>query len=254
MRNIRFVLQYEGTRYQGWQKQESMANTIQSKLEAVLSKMCGGKIEVKGSGRTDAGVHAYGQVANFQTESAMSLTEMMEYLNRYLPEDIAVISIEEAPLRFHSRLNAKEKIYRYRVLNSGIPHVFDRKYTFCVPEPLNLEAMKEAASHLVGTHDFKAFTSTKKGKKSTVRTIEEILIERSGDEVVLTYRGNGFLYHMVRILTGTLLEVGQGIRRAEEMQEILKSKERQNAGPLVPAQGLALMQVIYEDGNTAGRE
>lgn len=246
MRNIKLVLQYEGTRYQGWQKQESTANTIQNKLEAVLSKMCGERIEVKGSGRTDAGVHAYGQVANFQTASEISLKDMMDYINRYLPEDIAVIAIEEVPLRFHSRLNAKEKIYRYRVLNTAVPHVFERRYTYCVPEKLDLDAMRQAAEYLIGTKDYKAFTSAKKGKKSTVRTVEEISIDRIGDEIVFIYRGNGFLYHMVRILTGTLLEVGLGVRKPEDMITILESKERKNAGPLVPACGLALMQVRYE--------
>lgn len=246
MRNIKMILQYEGTRYQGWQKQESTANTIQGKLEAVLQKMCGEKVEVKGSGRTDAGVHAYGQVANFQTGSEMSLDDMMEYINQYLPEDIAVISMEEVPLRFHSRLNAKEKIYRYRVLNSALPHVFDRRYTYCVPEKLDIQTMRQAAEAFIGTKDFKAFTSAKKGKKSTVRTVEEIRIDRIGDEIVFTYRGNGFLYHMVRILTGTLLEVGMGMRKPEDMKPILESKERKNAGPLVPALGLALMQVRYE--------
>lgn len=245
MRNIKMILQYEGTRYQGWQKQESTANTIQSKLEAVLGKMCGEKIEVKGSGRTDAGVHAYGQTANFLTESDKDLAEMMDYVNQYLPEDIAVIAMEEAELRFHSRLHAKGKVYRYRVLNSSVPHVFDRKYTYCVPESLDVEAMRQAADQFIGTHDFKAFTSTRRGKKSTVRTITSISIDRDGEEVVFTYMGNGFLYHMVRILTGTILDVGLAKKRPEEMKEILESRERQNAGPLVPAQGLALMKVDY---------
>lgn len=246
MRNIKLVLQYEGTRYQGWQKQESTANTIQSKLEAVLFKMCQEPVALAGSGRTDAGVHAYGQVANFHTVSQMGLKEMMEYINRYLPEDIAVISIEEVPLRFHSRLNAKEKIYCYRVLNTEVPHVFDRRFTYCVPEALDVEAMKKAAEYLLGTKDFKAFTSAKKGKKSTVRTVYEIAIERIGEEIRFTYKGNGFLYHMVRILTGTLLEVGQGIRQPEDIKQILHSGERKNAGALVPAQGLALIQVGYD--------
>lgn len=245
MRNIKIILQYEGTRYQGWQKQESTANTIQSKLEILLTKMCEEKIELKGSGRTDAGVHAYGQVANFMTNSKMCLDDMMKYMNQYLPEDIAVISIEEVPERFHSRLNAREKTYRYRVLNSRIPHVFERKFVYCIPENLNLEAMNCAANKLIGTHDYKAFTSTKKGKKSTVRTIKEIKIERVGDEIIFWFRGDGFLYHMVRILTGTLLEVGLGKRKPEEMQSILESKERKNAGALVPALGLALMHVKY---------
>lgn len=239
------MIQYEGTGYQGWQKQESTANTIQKKLENVISRMCGEEIKVVGSGRTDAGVHAWGQVANFHTESDLELTKMQEYINRYLPEDIGVISVEEASPRFHSRLNAKEKIYRYRVLNSNVPHIFDRKFVYTVPEKLDVNAMREASEYLKGTHDFKAFTSSKKGKKSTVRTVYDIEIEREGEEIVFTFRGNGFLYHMVRILTGTILEVGQGLRRPEEMKEILESGKRENAGPLIPASGLALMKVNY---------
>lgn len=245
MRNFKIILQYEGTRYQGWQKQESTENTIQGKLERLLSRIAGTTVEIQASGRTDAGVHAYGQVANFHMETALSAEELMEQINSYLPEDIGVISIEEVHDRFHSRLNAKGKTYCYRVMNSAVPHVFDRKYTYVYPEKLNLEAMRKAAGFLVGTHDFKAFTSTKKSKKSTVRTIESIEIIPVGDEIRFVFSGNGFLFHMVRILMGTLLEVGSGSRKPEEMTDILKSEKRENAGALVPACGLALMEVRY---------
>ena len=169
----------------------------------------------------------------------------MRRINAYLPEDIGVISIEEVPPRFHSRLNAKGKTYVYRVLNSGIPHIFDRRYVYVYPEKLDVEAMRHAADYLVGTHDFQAFTSAKKSKKSTVRTIDSIDIERRGEEIRFTFSGNGFLFHMVRILMGTLLEVGEGKRRPEEMEAILESGSRENAGPLVPACGLCLMEVRY---------
>lgn len=247
MRNFKVILQYEGTRYQGWQRQDSTGNTIQGKLEAILGKMTGlGFVQVDGSGRTDAGVHAYGQVANFKLETAMTASEIMDYINQYLPEDIAVISIEEVPERFHSRLNAKGKTYRYRIWNSHIPPVFERRYVYEYPRPLDAAAMRQAASLLVGTHDFKAFTSNKKGKKSTVRTIHEITIEECEEkELVITYSGDGFLYHMVRILTGTLIEIGSGERSPVEIQEILSSGERERAGMLVPAKGLALMEVRY---------
>ncbi|MBO5291853.1 MAG: tRNA pseudouridine(38-40) synthase TruA [Lachnospiraceae bacterium] len=251
MKNYKMVLQYEGTRYQGWQKQESTANTIQGKLEAILTKMTGVPTEIQGSGRTDAGVHALGQVANFHIEERLvesgqlTVDGMMKYINCYLPEDIAVISLEEVPERFHSRLNAREKTYCYRVLNSDIPHIFDRRYVFEMPEKLDIPAMREAAAVLVGEHDFKSFTSNKRGKKSTVRCIREIRIERVEDEIRFTYRGNGFLYHMVRILTGTLLEVGRGERRPEEMQGILNAKNRECAGCLVPGKGLTLVEVKY---------
>ena len=255
MRNFKMILQYEGTRYQGWQKQESTENTIQGKLEALLSKMTGNRVEVQGSGRTDAGVHALGQVANFHADTQMKAEEIMDYMNFYLPEDIAVISLIEVPERFHSRLNAKGKTYCYLVINSPLPHVFDRRYTHMVEEKLDVEAMRRAADILTGTHDFKAFTSNKRSKKSTVRTIYEIQIEKmpsvsmgSGDrkdEIRFTYSGNGFLYHMVRIITGTLLEVGTHKRMPEEIAEILASGQRENAGELAPAKGLTLMEVCY---------
>lgn len=255
MRNFKMILQYEGTRYQGWQKQESTENTIQGKLETLLTKMTGQKTEVQGSGRTDAGVHAMGQVANFHGDVAMNPQEIMEYMNAYLPEDIAVIALEEMPDRFHSRLNAKGKTYCYRVVNSSVPRVFDRRYVHVVKERLDIDAMRRGAEYLLGTHDFKAFTSNKKGKKSTVRTLDEIRIEKTAgvsmgrwggeDEIRFWYSGNGFLYHMVRIITGTLLEVGMHRRKPEEMTEILAGGRREAAGGLVPAKGLTLMEVRY---------
>lgn len=275
MRNFRIILQYEGTRYQGWQKQESTENTIQGKLEQLLSKMAGTKVEVQGSGRTDAGVHAMGQVANFHIDTDKTAQQIMEYMNFYLPEDIAVVAIKEVAERFHSRLNAKGKTYCYRVINSGIPHVFSRRYAHVVERPLDIPAMQRAAEYLLGTHDFKAFTSTKKSKKSTVRTIDRITIERvdstypagvsgtgtcpagaalltgakngadAGAEICFTYTGDGFLYHMVRILTGTLLEVGLHERAPEEIETILKTGRREDAGALAPAKGLTLMEVFY---------
>ena len=251
MRNFRIILQYEGTRYQGWQKQESTENTIQGKLEQLLSKMAGTKVEVQGSGRTDAGVHAMGQVANFHIDTDKTAQQIMEYMNFYLPEDIAVVAIKEVAERFHSRLNAKGKTYCYRVINSGIPHVFSRRYAHVVERPLDIPAMQRAAEYLLGTHDFKAFTSTKKSKKSTVRTIDKITIERvdstypADAEICFTYTGDGFLYHMVRILTGTLLEVGLHERVPEEIETILKTGRREDAGALAPAKGLTLMEVFY---------
>ncbi len=249
MRNFKLILQYEGTRYQGWQRQESTGNTIQGKLEALLVKMTGAPVQVQGAGRTDAGVHALGQTANFHARTALSCEEILCYMNRYLPEDIAVISVEEAPARFHSRLNAAGKIYRYRVMNTEIPHIFDRRYVYEFPARLDIAAMRAAAGLLTGTHDFCAFTSAKKGKKSTVRTLYEIKIERLGDEVDLTYKGDGFLYHMVRILTGTLLAVGTGEKRPEDMTDILERGAREYAGELVPAKGLTLMEVCYHSGS-----
>ena len=245
MRNFKMILQYEGTRYQGWQRQETSENTIQGKLEALLSKMCGHRVEVQGSGRTDAGVHAAGQVANAHLETDRSAQEILSYMNSYLPEDIAVIAVEEVSERFHSRLNAKGKTYLYRVINSALPHVFERKFTYRLEEKLDVAAMRKAAELLCGTHDFAAFTSAKKSKKSTVRTVEEIRIEEQKDEIFFYFSGNGFLFHMVRILMGTLLEVGMGKREASEMPDILDSGKRERAGALAPSRGLTLLEVRY---------
>lgn len=245
MHNYKIILQYDGSRYQGWQKQESTENTIQGKLETILSKMVDEKVEIQGAGRTDSGVHAMAQVANFHINSEMAAKEIMDYINLYLPEDIAVIQIDEVPERFHSRLNARGKVYRYRVLNSSIPNIFERKYVYQIPEKLDVIAMKRAAEYLCGTHDYKAFTAIKKTKKSTVRTIDEIAIEQIGDEIRFTFRGNGFLYHMVRILIGTILEVGSKEKKPEDIPLIIDSGLRENAGALAPAKGLCLMEVKF---------
>ena len=245
MRNIRLLIQYEGTRYQGWQRQESSENTIQGKMERLLTQMCGEKIELQGSGRTDAGVHALGQVANFRTSATMSTEKMVEYCNQYLPEDIAVVQAQEAGERFHSRYNARGKCYKYQVINSSIPDVFRRRYALEVPQKLDVGAMGQAAQLLCGEHDFRAFTSSRKGKKSTVRRIDEILLEQNGSLITFTFRGNGFLYHMVRIMVGTLLETGMGMRSPDSIQEVLESGIREQAGYLVPAKGLTLVEVLY---------
>ncbi len=245
MRNIRMKVAYEGTRYQGWQKQEAYENTIQGKLERLLSRMCEEEVTIQGSGRTDAGVHALGQVVNFHTHSIMDTEEMLAYMNRYLPEDIAVVEIAEAAERFHSRLNARGKRYSYRVWNSAVPNVFYRRYAYTVTETLDIEVMQEAAEHFLGEHDFKSFTSTKKGKKSTVRRIDSIDIKKEGDLITFIFQGNGFLYHMIRILVGTLLEVGKGERMVNSMPELIAAEDRELAGALVPGKGLVLEEVFY---------
>jgi len=248
MRNFKITIQYEGTRYQGWQRQDSTGNTIQGKLEAILAKMTGlDFVQVDGSGRTDAGVHALGQVANFKIDTELSAEEVMDYINQYLPKDIGVIAIQEETERFHSRLNAKGKTYRYRIWNTKLPCVFEHRYVYELSEELDVEAMRNAAAYLVGKHDFKAFTSNKKSRKSTVRTIDMIHLEKAGNEIVITYSGDGFLYHMVRILTGTLIEVGLGQRAPETMVELLQADaSRDLSGALVPAKGLCLIEVQYD--------
>ena len=245
MSNYRLLIQYEGTRYQGWQRQESTENTIQGRLEALLTKMCGTPVEIQGSGRTDAGVHALGQVANFHAETDMTCQEILTYINKYLPEDIGVIEVTKVSERFHSRLNAKGKTYCYRVWNSNLPCVFDRKFVTVVSDKLDVEAMRRAASYLTGTHDFKAFTSAKRGKKSTVRTIESIEITECGKELRFVFRGDGFLYHMVRNIIGTVVNVGLGNLTVKDFQRILASLDRKQASATAPACGLYLYKVEY---------
>ena len=246
--NIKLILEYDGSRYDGWQKQGNTDNTIQGKLEAILSKWANESVEIHGSGRTDAGVHAKGQVANFHIEKDVCPDgkAAMEYLNQYLPEDIRVLDAAVVDGRFHSRLLAIRKTYAYVVETAEKKSVFERKYVYGLGERLDLKRMQEAAGYFVGEHDFKSFCSNKKMKKSTVRRLNSIEIREQGSKVVLLYTGNGFLYNMVRILTGTLLEVGLGKRKPEEMREILEAKNREAAGMTAPPEGLFLLEVEYE--------
>ena len=219
-------------------------NTIQGKLEQTLSRILGEEIEISGSGRTDAGAHAKGQVANFHCESQMSCQEILSQLRRYLPDDIGIESCQEASPRFHARLNCTSKTYQYRIWNSERPCVFQRRFTYVMPDVLDVQKMQQAAEYLLGEHDFSAFCANKKMKKSTVRCIESIAITREGEELILTFTGDGFLYNMVRIMVGTLIEVGQNIRKADSIPLLFGGK-REDAGYLVPAQGLCLMEVNY---------
>ncbi len=244
MRNIRLDICYDGTRYKGWQRLPKVDNTIQGKLEQTLSRILGEPIEISGSGRTDAGAHAEHQIANFHCESRMSCREILEKLGRYLPEDIGIHSCQEAAPRFHARLNCVGKTYRYRIWNSSSPCVFQRRYVYEIPERLDVAEMEKAAQLLLGEHDFSAFCANKKMKKSTVRRVDAIKLQRCGDELVLTFTGNGFLYNMVRIMVGTLIEVGRGEREAESIPALFGGK-REQAGYLVPAQGLCLTEVFY---------
>ena len=245
--NYKAVIQYEGTRYRGWQVQGNTDQTIQGKLETLLGRMAGEPVEVHGSGRTDGGVHAAGQVISFRCKVGMSPQEIRGYMNRYLPEDIAVLSVEEAAPRFHARLNAVRKTYVYTIWNSEIPNVFGRRFMTRIEEPLDVERMQEAAGYLCGEHDFLAFSSLnpRRFKKSTVRRLDEIRIEQKEAVIRICFTGDGFLYHMVRILTGTLVEVGLGLRSPEEMDLLLKSGSRADAGRLMPPEGLTLLSVEY---------
>lgn len=250
MANYRFFIQYEGTRYQGWQKLGGKEQTIQGKLEEVLFRMTAEEVNLIGSGRTDAGVHAKMQVANAHFTTKLSEQEILDYVNRYLPEDIAVTNVTRVSEAFHSRFDAVEKTYLYRVGVSPVRDVFHRRLVYdCnkAASDFDLEKMRAAAALLVGTHDFQAFCGRKIKKKSTVRTIESIDIKEEAGELRFLYRGNGFLFHMVRILTGTLLEVGEGKRKPADMERILCARERKNAGETVPAKGLTLLEVKYSE-------
>ena len=245
LKNYKITIQYDGSRYKGWQVQKSTDMTIQGKIQDVLSAMTGQEIEVIGSGRTDAGVHALGQVANFHIPEHFIKEEVLEYLNHYLPADIAVLDITEVDERFHARYHAMSKTYMYRIHTSRIPNVFERKYTYTYTEPLDIRAMREAAGYMIGTHDFMAFCGNKKMKKSTVRTVTAIDILEKENEIQISYTGDGFLQNMIRIMTGTLIEIGNGTKKPSDVPRILESKVRENAGYTVPAEGLILKSVKY---------
>ncbi len=245
MVNYRLLIEYDGTRYYGWQRQPAQV-TVQGKLEGVLSLMCGREVEVIGAGRTDAGVHARGMTANVNLETELGAEEIRDYLNRYLPDDIAVLEVKEASPRFHARYNATGKTYCYTCFDGAVKPVFDRKYYTRLEEVPDVEKMREAAAVLKGEHDFRNFCVNPRMKKSTVRLVDEIKIERDGGYLRFTFHGTGFLQNMVRIMVGTLLEVGCGRMTVEEVRRVLESKERCKAGPTAPAQGLCLMRVDYD--------
>lgn len=245
MKNYKLTIQYDGSRYSGWQVQGNTEQTIQGKLQRVLGQLDGAPVEVHGSGRTDAGVHARGQIASVRLHSEPSCEELLKICWENLPQDIAVTDVREASERFHARLNAKGKCYVYRLWTSPIPNVFERKYLYSLPEQLNLASMRAAAELLTGTHDFRSFCGLRRFKKSTVRTVSAIEINRLGPEIRLSFTGNGFLNQMVRILTGTLVEVGLGIRMPDEMTAILDAQNRDAAGRTMPPEGLCLEKVYY---------
>ena len=246
MKNYKITVSYDGTRYKGWQIQTNTDATIQGKLSMVLENLSGHPVDVIGSGRTDAGVHALGQVANFHLEDEFKKERIIEYLNRYLPGDIAVTDISQVDDRFHSRYNALQKTYSYRIRTNPIADVFERRFEYHYGKPLDTDKMEEAAHLLTGTHDFASFCGNKHMKKSTVRTIFEISFQKNKDGFTILYTGNGFLQGMVRILTGTLIEIGNGQRDMKCISILFQEKNRALAGFMAPPQGLRLEQVVYE--------
>lgn len=245
MRNYKMTIAYDGSRYKGWQRQNLTNLTIQTILERTVEQVVGYPVEIDGSGRTDAGVHANGQVANLKVSGLLD-EEFVRELNDLLPEDIRVRKMELVPGSFHSRYSAKAKKYKYCIDTREKPSVFTRRYMYHFTKPLNFDAMEEAAKCLTGTHDFTAFTDNKE-EKSKVRTIYGIKIQKHQNGLELEFYGTGFLYHMVRILTGTLLEVGCGEKSPEEVKIALEEKNRESAGFLAPARGLFLEKVYYQE-------
>lgn len=245
MKNIKLTIEYDGRRYLGWQRLGDSDKTIQGKIEGVLEQILGEEIEIIGSGRTDSGAHARGQVANFKTTNAMPIDEMQLLLNRYLPRDIIIKEIEEVHERFHARYNAEGKKYSYYVWNEVIPSAFEGYHTYYYPQDLDMDKLHAACERLVGTHDFIGFSSLKKSKKSTVRTVSEIVVERKGSILHFAFVGEGFLYNMVRIMMGTILEVAAGKIPLETIDEVFANKIRANAGATAPALGLFLDEVYY---------
>lgn len=244
-RNYRLTLAYDGTRYRGWQRLAQADTTIQGKLEAVLSGIFDVPVEVQGSGRTDAGVHARAQVVSFHAPER-PVAQLLSALRRYLPEDIGALSLEYAPPRFHARLSATEKTYVYRIWNSAEPDVFERRWRVQLPQKFDLQAMRRGAALLLGAHDFRAFCANKQLKKTSVRTLRRCEIVQNGQELRFELTADGFLYHMARIMVGTLLEIGEGKRSPEEIPALLERRIRAEAGQTVPAKGLFLMEVRYE--------
>ena len=251
-RNIRLTLMYDGTNYNGWQRlsdTEGIAS-IQGLLEQRLSEIIGSRIHVIGSGRTDAGVHALHQVCNFYTNSTMESDQLLKELNLYLPEDVRILSAQKVSDNFHSRYDALSKVYEYRLDIRERESVFTRKYSYPTLGDLDINRMKSAALLLTGTHDFKAFQTDRKDGKSTIRNIQRIHIycvadNRNQKEVRIECTGDGFLHHMVRIIAGTLYEIGKGQRQVESVRDALESKERSKAGILLEPKGLFLTRVNY---------
>lgn len=247
MYNYKILMQYDGGRYDGWQRlgRDSSDNTVEFKIKEILKKLTGEEIEIFCGCRTEKGVHAYGQVANFKLNSRQNCVELKNYLNRYLPRDIGVNQVEEVDERFHSQLNAKSKTYVYRIDTGNVANVFDRKYSYHTFYKLNYDAMRQAAGYFLGKHDFKAFTTAKKSK-TTEKEITELSIELKSNTICeIKITANDFLHNMARFMIGMLLDVGSGLKKPENVRDILNGKEIQMSLP-AESYGLFLDNVCYE--------
>lgn len=248
MRNIKLTIEYDGSNYFGFQTQRTKdykSRTIQETLEKALKKVCKNGIRIIASGRTDSGVHAFGQAVNFKTNSKMPLDKLRIALNANLPEDISVKNVEEVDLNFHSRFDAKSKIYRYLILNRPYRSVFEGKFSYWVSYKLNFGLMKREIGCLRGRHDFKAFQAADNKKRASIRTIINIKLSRKGDFIIFEIEADGFLFKMVRNIVGTLIDIGRGRYKGGSLKRILQSKNRKLAGPTAPARGLTLLKVNY---------
>lgn len=246
MNNYKMLIQYDGGRYKGWQRLGAGENTIQEKIESVLSRFTGEPTEIIGSSRTDAGVHALAQVANFKTRQSFTEAEVGQYLNEYLPQDICIYEVTTVPENFHARYHAQGKTYLYKIWNRAYSHPFMRKYSMHVKKELDIGCIKNAATHFLGEHDFTAFSNAKSNKKSMVRTIYAISIEEEGGFIQIRVTGNGFLYNMVRKMVGTLLAAGLGEVSADDIPHMIASRQRRQVGYMADACGLYLERVAYQ--------
>lgn len=245
MRNIKLTIEYDGKDFNGWQKQPNKLN-IQGEIERAIYNITKEEVDLIGSGRTDAGVHALGQVANFKTNSEISIEKLPLAINSQLKNSIVIKEAEEVDERFHSRYNAKHKTYRYIINNSKCGTAIYRNLEYSYPFKLDAEKMKQASKYFEGEHDFKAFKSSGTSSKNSVRTIYKAIVKQEGEKIIIELTGNGFLYNMVRIISGTLLDVGLGKIQPEEIPEMIESKDRQRAGKTLPAHGLYLVEVKYD--------
>lgn len=243
-RNIKLLVEYDGTRYHGWQRQAN-APTIQQTLEEGIARVVGHEVTLFGSGRTDAGVHALGQVANFHTSASIAAERLPHAINANVPDDIAVLRAEDAAPDFHARYSARRKTYRYRIVRRAVRPAVGAAFVHWHRFPLDVAAMQRAAGLFLGEHDFAAFESHSAGE-GTVRTITRSDLSEAGERLDYYVTANGFLYNMVRAMVGTLLEIGSGRRPADDVTRLLASRDRKRAGRTAPAKGLCLMQVDYE--------